>query len=193
MAYSEIYVKKKQIRQKILEQAANLDINYKKKSSRAIGEFIQSMEEFKKADVVFCFMGRKNEVYTKELIEACWALGKRVLVPLVVSKGVMEAKEITSFSDLAVGTMNILEPKPECKTVDAQEIGFGVIPCVSCSHKGERLGFGGGFYDRYLAETKFTRACVCYEKLTYEDIPMSKHDLRMDYLVTEIGIVRFGE
>lgn len=193
MAYSEIYVKKRQIRQKILEMAANLDMNYKRKSSKAIGEFIQSMEEFQKAEVVFSFMGRKNEVHTKELIEACWQQGKRVALPLVISKGIMEAKEITAFSDLTKGTMDILEPKKSCKTIRPQDIDFGIIPCVTCSHKGERIGFGGGFYDRYLAETTFTRACVCYEQLTYEDIPMSRYDLKMDYLVTELGIIYFGE
>lgn len=193
MPYSETYVRKKQIRQKILQLASTLDASYKRRSSKSIVELITSMEEFKDANTVFCFVGRNNEVHTKELIEYCWDKGKRIVVPLVISKGIMEAKEITSHDDLISGAMNILEPKAECKTIDPQTIDFGVIPCVTCSHKGERLGFGGGFYDRYLVDTKFPRVCVCYEKLTYEDIPLSRYDLKMDYLVTEIGIVKFGE
>lgn len=190
---NNIHLMKKQLRQKILQDAAALDINYKKKSSKAIMDFLISMEQFQEAKTVFCFVGRKNEVYTKQIIDHCFEQGQRVLVPLVVEKGIMVAKEIKSFDDLQLGIMNILEPKKECKTVDASEIDFGVIPCVSCSHKGERLGFGGGFYDRYMQGTSFPRACVCYEKLTHEEIPMSRYDQRVDYLITEIGIHSFKE
>lgn len=190
---NNIHMIKKQLRKKVLQEAANLDINYKKKSSKAIRDFIYSMEDFQKAEVVFCFIGRKNEVYTKELIDYCWQEGKRVAVPLVVSKGIMVAKEIRSFEDLHQGIMNILEPKEDCPTIEADQIDFGVIPCVTCSHKGDRLGFGGGFYDRYMEGQTFPRACVCYEKLTSEEVPMSQYDQKVDYLITEIGIHSFIE
>ena len=151
------------------------------------------MEEFQKAKTVFCFVGRRNEVDTRDIIELCFEQGKTVAVPLVVSKGVMEAKEIKSLDSLEIGINNILEPPASARTLDKFEIDFGIIPCVTCSHKGDRLGFGGGFYDRYMRDSDFTRACVCYEKLTEEDIPMSRYDLKVDYLITEIGILSFKE
>lgn len=188
-----IYERKKQLRHKVLSRAAKLEADYKKKSSRAITERLLTMEGFQKAKTVFCFVGRRNEVDTRDIIEFCIAQGKTVAVPLVISKGIMEAKEIQSLDSLEIGINNILEPSASARTVDKSEIDFGIIPCVSCSHSGDRLGFGGGFYDRYMRGTHFTRACVCYEKLTEEDIPMSRYDLKMDYLITETGIISFKE
>lgn len=188
-----IYESKKQLRQKVLARAAKLEADYKKKSSRAITELLLTMEEFQKAKTVFCFVGRRNEVDTRDIIALCFEQGKTVAVPLVISKGVMEAKEIKSLDSLEIGINNILEPPASARTLDKSEIDFGIIPCVTCSHKGDRLGFGGGFYDRYMRDSDFTRACVCYEKLTEEDIPMSRYDLKVDYLITEIGILSFKE
>ena len=188
-----IYESKKQLRQKVLARAAKLEADYKKKSSRAITELLLTMEEFQKAKTVFCFVGRRNEVDTRDIIALCFEQGKTVAVPLVISKGVMEAKEIKSLDSLEIGINNILEPPASARTLDKFEIDFGIIPCVTCSHKGDRLGFGGGFYDRYMRDSDFTRACVCYEKLTEENIPMSRYDLKVDYLITEIGILSFKE
>lgn len=186
---SEAYNLKKQLRRKISNLAENLDSNYKRKSSRMITDMLLGSEFYRKAKVIFCFVGMENEVNTQDIIEDALAQGKRVAVPLVISKGIMEAREIQSWEDLEEGSYKIMEPKKDCPLLDPHDIDLGLIPCLSCSHKGARLGYGGGFYDRFMQETYFTRACLCFEKLTHEDIPMSRFDLKMDILVTEIGIL----
>lgn len=188
-----IYTEKKQLRKKIMIQSNALDKNYKKKSSKAITDFVLSTPNYKEAQTIFCFVGMENEVDTSAIIEDALAQGKRVAVPLVISKGVMEAKQIFSPEELSVCSYGIKEPSSSAMTIAPEEIELGIIPCLSCSHSGARLGYGGGFYDRYMQTTNFTRMCICYEKLTNEEIPMSRYDLRMDYLITEIGILSFVE
>lgn len=188
---NNVYNEKKQLRKKIQSLSANLDKNYKRKSSKSITDLVLSTTLYNDAKIIFCFVGMENEVDTRSIIEDALAQGKRVAVPLVVSKGIMEAKEIRSFDELFVSSYGILEPKRESVTIDPKEIDLGLIPCLSCSHTGIRLGYGGGFYDRYLDDTDFERICLCYEKLTYEEIPTSRYDLKMDYLITEIGIFSF--
>lgn len=185
------YSEKKQLRRKILIMASNLDKNYKRKSSKSITDLVLSTSSYKEAQIIFCFVGMENEVDTRPIIEDALSIGKRVAVPLVVSKGIMEAKEIFSLEELSPSSYGILEPKSENLTIEATEIDLGLVPCVSCSHQGVRLGYGGGFYDRYMQEASFSRMCLCYEKLTNEEIPKSRFDLTMDYLVTEIGILSF--
>lgn len=186
-AYSE----KKQLRKKILIMASNLDKNYKRKSSKSITDLVLSTSNYQDAQIIFCFVGMDNEVDTRAIIEDALAKGKRVAVPLVVSKGIMEAKEIFSLEELSPSSYGILEPKKESPTIEAKKIDLAIVPCVSCSHQGVRLGYGGGFYDRYMQDASFSRMCLCYEKLTNEEIPKSRFDLTMDYLVTEIGILSF--
>lgn len=187
------YNLKKQLRRKILIMAGNLDKNYKRKSSKSITDLLLASESYKNAQVIFCFVGMENEVDTKEIILDALAQGKRVAVPLVISKGVMEAREIKDLGDLTASSYGIMEPAADSPRVDPYDIDLGLIPCLSCSHKGARLGYGGGFYDRFMQNTFFTRTCLCFEKLTYEEIPMSRFDLRMDILITEIGILNMSE
>lgn len=180
------------MRQEAMTCAAKLSEEYKAQSSARIMEQVMALPAYRTARTIFCFVGRKNEVHTKELIAHALSEGKRVGVPLVVCQGIMEAKEIHSLDDLKEGRMRILEPDPASVTIAPNEIDLAIIPCVSCSHEGARLGFGGGYYDRYLMQADFTVACVCYEVLTRDAIPLEPHDCKMDLLITETGTFAIG-
>ena len=78
-------------------------------------------------------------------------------VPKCISKGIMEVYKIRSFDDLEPGKYGILEPKEGCEKISPKAIHLALIPCLSCSMKGERLGYGGGYYDRYLQQITGTR------------------------------------
>ncbi len=191
MKRNNVYALKRQLRKKITMQAQGLDKNYKRKASRQIVDLILASPSYKNARTIFCFIGMENEVDTRGIVEDAIAQGKTVAVPLVISKGIMHAKRITSYDELSVCSYGILEPSAEVPTVDPYEIDLAIVPCLSCSHAGLRLGYGGGFYDRYMQHTHFTKMCVCFEKLTNEEIPISRYDVRMDYLITEVGIFSF--
>ena len=71
-----------------------------------------------------------------------------------------------------------------------EELDLILLPCVSASRSGERLGYGGGFYDRYLPKTKAFRALLIRERLLSDDIPREAHDQPVDAVITEAGVFR---
>lgn len=179
---------KKLLRKQILEIAEKLDKNYKEISSKKIYDLVISTEEYKKANTIFCFVGMENEVDTKSIIQKAFDDGKRVAIPLMISKGIMVAKEIKSLENLVKNNYGIFEPTVDATTIEPDQIDLCILPCLSCSRSGVRLGYGGGYYDRYLQNQSFIKMCICFEKLTSESIPQDKYDEKVDFLVTEIGI-----
>lgn len=191
---------KKQQRVIIREKRKNLQREYCRWADEKICRNILTLKEFVEADTVFCFVSTKKEIDTRLIFEEAWKMGKRVVVPRCEGKGHMEAYEIHSFSELVEGSYGILEPGRTCKAVRPDEIQFAVVPCLSCSLQGWRLGYGGGYYDRYFgraesmnAESKgngcagkrMIKAVICREQLLEEDICREEHDIRMDIVVTE--------
>lgn len=191
--FNKIYSQKKQLRRKIATLAQNLDKTYKIKSSKKICKFVLSTSNYKNAKTIFCFVGMENEVDTKMIIEDALRQDKIVCVPLIIEKGIMVAKQIKSLKELSTKSYGLLEPSEDANTINPLDIDLCIVPCLSASHSGIRLGYGGGFYDRYMNNTYFTKICICYEKLTNEEIPKSKFDVKMDFLITEIGIQNFKE
>ena len=100
----------------------------------------------------------------------------------------MDLCVIHSYADLEPGAYGILEPKANCPRVNAQDIDFAVIPCVTFDRSGNRLGQGGGYYDRFLPQLRCPTFLVCRERLVVKHVPCEPHDRRCDYLVTENGV-----
>ena len=99
----------------------------------------------------------------------------------------MNAYEIHTLSVLEPGMMGILEPPTSCTLVEPEELQLVLVPCVTCTARGERLGYGGGFYDRYLEKTSAFRAILVRSRVMEEAVPMEEHDLCMDEVITELG------
>lgn len=134
-------------------------------------------------------MGTEDEINTKPIIEDILKRGKRAGVPKCISKGIMEVYEIHSMDDLAPGKYGILEPVDTCEKISPKEIDLALIPCLSCGRDGHRLGYGGGYYDRYLNQVKGTLAVLCRRALMCDEIPTEDHDKNMDFVICEEGIL----
>ena len=93
--------------------------------------------------------------------------------------------EINSLSDLEVGNFGILEPKSYLKEIDKIDIDLAVVPCVTCDVDNNRLGYGKGFYDRFLADTDMKKICLCRKKVLQEKISVDKNDVKMDVVLTD--------
>lgn len=184
---------KKQMRQDVQRVVKELTPDYCREADAAIRDAVRSLPEYRRAGTMFCFVGRvPGEIDTMPLIEQAFAEGKRVGVPKCVSMGVMNVQEIRSADDLEPGAYGIREPKASCPVIPPDEIDFVVMPCLSCSHDGRRLGFGGGFYDRYLENLPAEKAVVVREKVMRDDIPVQAHDVPVGTVVTEKGVIRTG-
>lgn len=180
---------KKRLRRLLLEQMRALPPAYCRRADEAIYRHIVSLPAYQTARTICAYVGMDCEINTKPLIERMLADGKRVGVPLCVGKGVMEMREIGGLDELQAGTWGILEPAPEAPLLRPEEIDLGLIPCVSGNEAGQRLGYGGGFYDAYLAKAPFLRVLLCRNAMMTAPIPMEPHDAAMDIVVSEDGAV----
>jgi 5-formyltetrahydrofolate cyclo-ligase len=176
---------KSSLRKLIAEKRKNLSGDAIEISDRKIFQNLLAIPEYKKAETIFCFVSTPDEIDTKGIITNALSNNKRVCVPKCEKFGVMHACEIKSLNDLQPGKYGISEPKENCPYIAPQEIDFAIIPCVTCDKQGHRLGYGGGFYDRYIQNQTFTKAALCRKALLSNDIPLEPHDMAVDIVVTD--------
>lgn len=181
---------KKELRAVIASEVATLDSAYCEKADAAICAAVTESELYRNARTMFCYIGTDREIDTRALLLHALKDGKRLALPLCVGKGIMEAREIRSLDDLVSGKFGIPAPREDCPVVEAEEFDLVIVPCSTGNGKGQRLGYGGGFYDRYLSRTNCPKVLLCRKALSKEEIPTEEHDLIMDYFVSEDGMVR---
>ena len=99
----------------------------------------------------------------------------------------MDFKKISDFSSLEKGSFDIMEPKTECETENNLDVIL--VPTVGITPKGVRLGYGHGFYDKFLAKHKTTTISLTLEKQVVKNIPKSEHDILIEWVVTEDRII----
>ena len=180
---------KETLRADVAARVKNLSPVYCREADEAICRLVIQSDAYEKAQTVFCYVGTEREIDTMRLIHIMMRDGKKVAVPLCVKKGVMEARLIEGMGDLVSGRYGILEPRLECPVIAPEDLGLVIVPCCTGSPRGERLGYGGGYYDRYLPKVKCPTMLLCRHQLERDEIPMQPHDVLMDYFVTERGMV----
>lgn len=185
-----IYDEKKKIREDVKEIVNNLSDEYIKDSNYKIISRVLDSDEYKDANTIFTFVSTSREIDTISIIKDALNNNKTVGVPKCVAKGIMEVYEIKSLKDLTLGKYDILEPKNNCNVINKDKIDLVIMPCVTCNEKGQRLGYGGGYYDRYLEHCDAKKLIMCREILMKYNIPMASHDILMDMLVTEEKIYK---
>lgn len=179
---------KSRLRGEIADQVRNLSQVYCREADEAICRWVLQSEIYQRARAVFCYVGNDREIDTSALLRAALRDGKILAVPLCTERGVMEARQLRGLGDLVSGKYGILAPKLDCPLVRPEDLNLAVVPCCTGNARGQRLGYGGGYYDRYLPQVNCPTMLLCRARLVREDIPVEPHDLTMDYLVTEEGI-----
>ena len=183
--------KKVKLRRLIRERSLSLDPAYCRAADQAIYDHLLSLPEYQNASRIFCFVSRPEEADTHAIILHALTEGKTIAVPRCEGDGIMHAYAIQDFpGDLQPGKYGILEPAGGCMRMDPADFDLLLVPCCSCTHDGKRLGFGGGYYDRYLPQTSAVTIALCREKLILPEIPAEPFDQNMDIVLTEAGIFR---
>ncbi len=153
-----------------------------------IASLLKETDIYKDSGTVFIYVSMPGEVDTRSLISEMLSEGKIVSVPRCGGDGIMDAYVIDSLSQLEYGKFGIPEPVKGCARINPEEIDLCIIPCLACDESGDRLGSGGGYYDRYLARTCAAKAVLCREAFILKDIPHEPYDILMDFIVTEKGV-----
>lgn len=186
---------KKQIRRKAKEARDGLPKEFIKKHSEAIASNLFSLPEFKVAKNVMFYVSFGSEVETHSMIKDALACGKTVSVPItdIKNKCLHLSKVTDPEKELFPSTFGILEPKKEhISPVEKKGLDLIVSPGVAFDRHFNRMGYGGGFYDRLFAEIPghTVKVALCFEMQLHDGLPVEITDRKLDILVTERCIYR---
>lgn len=146
---------------------------------------------FQRAHSLHSYVALPEEVDTLPLIRAALAQGKTVIVPRVSDDhAALEHYAIPGLDGLQPGTFGIPEPDPHrCRQVEPGLAEIVVVPGVAFDRRGNRIGYGKGYYDRFLQTLPALKVGFAFALQLVPDIPAEPTDVRMDWLVTESGIL----
>ena len=179
---------KKALRKNILEQRDRLDLSQKENWDDLIKQNLMESRVFKDCKNIFIYIGFGSEIDTSKYIRQFLSLKKNVLVPRTDIKAKsMEAVQIYNLEDLVEDKYGILEPKNDKIATRKDNIDLIILPGVAFDASGNRVGYGGGYYDRFLEglNKNIPKVALCYNFQLVESIETEKHDIKADYIITE--------
>ena len=185
---------KNSIRAELLSRRDSISSDKKKLKDTAIKNRLINLEEFIDAKSVLMYVSFRTEVETIELLNGILCLGKTLVVPLVNSKQkTLSLYEIKDITELEPGYMGIPEPNVnENRKVELKDIDIVVIPGTGFDLNGNRLGYGGGYYDRLLsnADKNIPTVALAFEEQMLDVVPSEPHDMTMDIIVTDERVIK---
>ena len=183
---------KTEIRKQLLSLRNSLSTEEMKTSSGEIVDRLMRIEEIRNASTLMAFLSFGSEVDLDELIRWGWREEKQVVVPFCRPESrEMTACRIDGFDELETGHYGIREPKEGLlRPVEGGEIEAILVPAVAFDRRGYRVGYGGGYYDRFLpAAPQAAKIGVAFSSQIIEKIPVDAHDLPVDMIVTESEVI----
>jgi len=182
---------KQQIRTEIRAVLAAMDPARAARSASEATSRLIAQREFTDARSVMIFIPSPGEIDARQIARAAWSAGKRVAVPKIRAPGVMDAIEIHSLeTDLAPGTMNIMEPVGNNLQV-LGELDLIVAPAMAFDRRGNRLGRGGGYYDRFIDEHSGSLIFgLGFSEQLLDELPIEPHDRPVNLIATNNELLR---
>ena len=184
--------RKERLRRRVLAARMGLGRGQVEGGGQAILERVLGLEAYRQAKLVHTYVSSKeNEVDTRALIGTCLAQGKRVAVPVVMpGTKTMAHALIDGLDQFVVGPWGLAQPAPDEAVWLPSEarIDLVVVPGLAFDRRGYRIGWGGGYYDRFLAQVQTVKIGLCYDELVLDCIPGEPHDVPVDLVVAETAI-----
>lgn len=180
-------VDKKQLREDMKAKRIALPWNEKAKMDTIIFEKLINSDVYNKSKVIFIYVSYRNEVATHRIIEHGLSNNKIICVPQIISlEQGMRSIRINSFDELKENKMGILEPLDNTLEVDPKEVDLLLMPGLAFDLQGRRLGYGGGFYDRFLPNCRkdASKIGLCYDFQIVDCVPISPFDEFVDGVIT---------
>jgi 5-formyltetrahydrofolate cyclo-ligase len=189
---------RQELRQKILARRDALPAEARHEKSAAIRKKLWELEGFSSAKNVMVYINFRSEVETLPLVEECLQKNIHVTAPLTITKPprLIPYPVKNPEKDLRPGYCNIPEPDSERLTPqDAATIDVVLLPGSVFDIHGGRLGYGGGYYDRFLAQEapRALRIALAFEEQVVNKVPVLDHDIPLHYLVTEKRIIKVAK
>lgn len=180
---------KKELRSFVDAKREKLSSAEKYSMDNCIFEKVIDHKSYVSANVLFIYVSYKNEVNTHNIIKHALENNKILCVPKIISlREGMKAIRIRSFDDLKEGKYGILEPElDEEKIISPEYIDLLLMPGVAFDFNGGRVGYGGGFYDRFLNQVRgdSKKIALAYSFQIFDKVPMDESDMRIDEVITD--------
>lgn len=161
---------------------------------KSIIDKLLNTAEYINAKTVLCYVSLNNEIATDDLINHSLSVNKRVAVPYCAdNNGNMDFYYIDSIGDLYIQSFGIREPDiNKCKKVESFSNSVIILPGLSFDEKGNRLGYGKGYYDRFLQKHKLLSVGLCYDDFVVDTLPTDEYDKKVDIIVTDKNVIRIN-
>lgn len=173
---------KKSLRKVLLEKRDSTSSDLRKIQSEKILKNLLKISAYKDAKSVASYYPIGSEVLTQDIMLDVLSGGKKLYLPKVKDENLV-FKRVKEFENLERGSYGIMEPKDECET--SNEFDVVLVPTVGISPDGVRLGYGYGYYDRFLSKIDSVSISLTYEKQIVKRIPKTGDDVLIDWIVTE--------
>lgn len=170
----------------MLGKRDNLSADFIEISSKKVQKNLKKIEAYREAETIACYYAIGSEIKTHGILQEILSEGKNLALPRIEGDGLIFCN-VKKFEDLEKGEFGIMEPKQNCPTIN--EFDVILVPAVAMTRAGQRLGYGRGYYDRFLTNKKVTSIALAYSKSILKNIPTSKGDVQIQWIVTEDEVI----
>ena len=177
-----VSIQKSALRKHLLEKRDATSAELRNILSGKIHENIRKISSYINSQNIACYFPIGSEVDTSDIMLNILEEGKNLLLPKIVDDNI-EFYIVPNLEALEKGSFEIMEPKDSCRR--AEKIDCVLIPTIGVSKSGVRLGYGKGYYDRFLSSTDATKISLTYSKQIVKSVPNDSHDVKIDWIVTE--------
>lgn len=185
---------KKNLRTSMRTQLSQIDDNERLDVSKKLQRVLFNSEIWKNAETIGVYISFKTEWDTRNIIKKAFNEGKNVAIPKTIPEtrrlDFYKITDLSQVEKVTSGNFLIEEPIVESSTyLDKNNIDLLIVPGLIFSKDGYRIGFGGGYYDRFLTDFIHTTISLVSMRQLKESIPIEKHDIPVDYIITENGFL----
>lgn len=183
---------KKQLREQMKTKLKKISPVKKSEIEHKLFDQLTSSDLWKNAHTIGLTISQSFEWNTKPIIEAAWKMGKVVVIPKCYPKDkTLKFYKFKSYEQLETVYYNLLEPKPiQTKQISKDLIDLLIVPGLLFDNKGYRIGFGGGYFDRFLIDFPNKSLSLFSEMQLVNELPTEGFDIPVQHLITEQGIVK---
>ena len=182
-----VSIQKAALRKHLLEKRDATSAEIREISSNKISQNLKQIDLFNDSQNIASYFPIGSEVNTNHIMLDILEQGKNLLLPKIVNDN-LEFYVIPNLGKLEKGQFDIMEPKDSCER--AEKIDCVLVPTIGISKSGDRLGYGRGYYDKFLSSTDAVKISLTYSKQIVKSIPNESHDIKIDLIITEDKIIK---
>ena len=184
---SRLKEQKKILRREFLLKRASVPHDERDRISHALIKKFLATEIFRASKIIMAYASTPDELQLNELFAACFAEKKILAIPFIVGKGEMQAVEVPNFDSLEIGAFNISTVKENLRNfIKPAQIDCIIVPGVAFDKNFNRLGMGGGYYDRFLPKAiNAVKIALAYDFQVAQSLPTESFDAKIDCILTE--------